>query len=230
SDRYRRQPGRGADAWHRRRHGRQREAADHHPGAHLRSGRAANRRPAWPAAAHHVQRAPHHRRDRHQGRAVERAGGHPVIRLTADNVVWWRVDVPDRDDNGELVEQPVRFRLRIFTRDELRERALARARRGATDVGAAMRRLIDSRSSEAVTASMADADAAIARMGEDEQVALEELRERVLDWNPEDVRDQNDQPVAFTSALLDALLADEARFQALRAGLLAASRGARPKN
>lgn len=153
-----------------------------------------------------------------------------MIRLAASNVVWWRVDVPDRDDNGELVEQPVRFRMRIFTREELRERALARARRGAADVGAAMRRLVDARSSEAVTASMADADAAIARMGEDEQVALEELRERVLGWNPEDVRDQHDQPVAFTPALLDALLDDEARFQALRAGLLAASRGARPKN
>lgn len=153
-----------------------------------------------------------------------------MIRIAPDNIVWWRVDVPDRDDDGELAEKPVRFRLRIFTRAELRHRALDRAQTGASATAQAMHELVQARAAEAVQDAFKGVEAALARMAEDERIREDELRERIVGWNAEDLRDEHDQPVPFTPELRDALLADEARFEALHAGLLQASRGARPKN
>lgn len=153
-----------------------------------------------------------------------------MIRLAADNTVWWRVNVPDRNDDGEIVEQPVRFRFRIYTRKELKEKALARANAGAVATAEAMRKLVGQRTREEIDAALAEAEAAIARMGDDEELAAQELRDRIIGWRPEDITDQDGQSVSFSEQLRDALLADEARYQALRRGLLEASRGARPKN
>jgi hypothetical protein len=153
-----------------------------------------------------------------------------MIKLAQDNVVWWRVNIPDRTEDGEIVEQPVRFRLRIYTREELKQRGLDRGNRGAAETAEAMRRLITVRTRQDIDAALADAQKAITRMAADDTLELEELRSRIVGWNADDIRGPDDEPVSFSEQLRDALLADEARYQALSRGLLEASHGARPKN
>lgn len=154
-----------------------------------------------------------------------------MLKLSPTNEVWWRIDVPDRDDNGELVAQPVRFRLRIYTRTELKARAAARIDAAGNALAEAMRAMLSAKSQDDVAAAREAIDAAGQRLAEDDQVQADDLRARIVGWNADDITGEEDgQPVEFSEQLRDALLADEARFEALRAGLLEASRGARAKN
>lgn len=152
-----------------------------------------------------------------------------MLRLTNSNEVWWRIDVPDRDDDGELVTRKVRFRLRIFTRAELRERAVDRVRKAGEAVAGAMRQMLAARTAEDIDAAHAALTTAADGMAEAAELDAAEVRDRIVGWNAEDVTGEHG-PVPFTPELRDALLADEARFGALSAGLLEASQGARAKN
>lgn len=154
-----------------------------------------------------------------------------MFKLATNNEVWWRIDLPDRDGNGEVVMVPVRFRLRIYTRQEMQARKLNRIREGAAALADAMTALTQSATPEAVETAHTAVIAAVDAIRSTDNDDVAELADRICGWNPADVVDaETGAPVEFTTALRDALLSDEARFKALRDGLLEASRGARSKN
>lgn len=154
-----------------------------------------------------------------------------MFTLAKNGIVWWRIDVPDRDDDGELVERPVRFQLLIRTRAELRQQRLDRMRDGATALGEAMQQLTRARTAADVESATAAVQAAVDRIADTDAAAADDLAQRIVGWNAEDITDADTgKPVAFTPELRDALLADEARYKALRRGLQEASEGARRKN
>lgn len=154
-----------------------------------------------------------------------------MFKFAANHDVWWRIDLPDRDDNGEIVAVPVRFRLRIYTRAEMQARKLDRIRAGANALGEAMTALTQAATPEDVTVATAAVSAAIEAITETDRALDAELADRIVGWNAADVTDADTAtPIEFTPQLRDALLADDARYRALRDGLQEASRGARSKN
>jgi hypothetical protein len=157
------------------------------------------------------------------------------MRISNDNVVPWRIDMPDRDDNGELVMAPVVFLLRIYTRKELRDRAHARVASAIKAMGEAMARLVAVRPEQAdaedeLRAAALAADAAAVAVYDAENVEMDDLVSRIVGWRKGITDAATGAEVPFSETLRDALLADEARYQAVREGLLEASHGARRKN
>lgn len=152
------------------------------------------------------------------------------MRLAANNDAWWRIDVPERNADGEIVLVPVVFLLRIYTRDELRERRRAQGKRAVEAVAEAMRQLLGAQTAAAVDAAALSVDVAAQAIHEADRVEAADLAARILGWREGDIRDDADQPVPFTPELRDALLRDGARYGAIAQGLIEASEGVRRKN
>lgn len=157
------------------------------------------------------------------------------MRISNDNVVPWRIDMPDRDDNGELVMAPVVFLLRIYTRKELRDRAHEKVAAALSGLSDAMQRLVgirpdDPGAGEQVQAALRDANTAAEAVRGAEDVELSDLAARIVGWRKGITNGDTGAEVPYSEPVRDALLADEARYQALREGLLEASHGARRKN
>lgn len=158
------------------------------------------------------------------------------MRIAKDNVVPWRVDVPERGEDGELITVPVVFRFRIYTRQELRDKAHQRAAAARIALADAMRSLVgvkldDPAGAVAVEAAAKAAEAAERDIYDADDIDARELAARIVGWRARDVTDEETgQPIEFTEQLRDVMLTDEARFHALRVGLLEASHGARRKN
>lgn len=145
--------------------------------------------------------------------------------LTLGNIAWWKVRMPDRNDDGEIVLVDVRLKFRLFTRLELRERKRQRLQHGVI----ALREALDKVGKAAAPDELRDATAQM-QAATDAFLAGEaaddaDLMARVVDWRPEDVSGE-----PFSSELLAALLSDEARFRACLQALEDASHGAYEKN
>lgn len=145
--------------------------------------------------------------------------------ITLGNVAWWRVDMPDRNEDGELVTVPVRMKFRLYTRHELREQFTQQAQGFAQRLQTAQQALAAAETTEAVQAAGADMGSAVDTLLEAEGKQDREVADRVIDWRAEDVSGE-----AFTPDLLAQLLSDQARFRAVSQALLDASNGAPRKN
>lgn len=145
--------------------------------------------------------------------------------LTLGNIAWWRVDMPDRNEDGELVSVPVRLKLKLFTRTELRERQARRLENGVTRLGKALDSAAGAQQPDALQRAAAEMQAATEAFLQEEALTETELAERILGWRAEDVSGE-----AFTPELRDNLLSDQARFNACLLALEAASIGAPRKN
>lgn len=145
--------------------------------------------------------------------------------LANEGKIWARVEIPDRNEEGEIVLVPVRLLLRPYTRAELREQRMVGMRAHLQPVLESLDRLSSAEGEDAVRTASADVRSAIDSYEAAEIASDRDIASRVCGWRAEDVGGE-----AFAPDLLAALLADEARFQAIRAGLLDASRGARRKN
>lgn len=145
--------------------------------------------------------------------------------LTLGNIAWWRVDMPDRTEDGELVTVPVRLKLKLFTRAELRQRQARRLESGIARLGKAMDTAAAAQQPDELKRAAEDLQAATEAFLQEETLTETELAERILGWRPEDVSGE-----AFTPGLRDLLLSDQARFNACLQALDAASIGAPRKN
>lgn len=137
-----------------------------------------------------------------------------MFTFAQDGNVLWPVKLVVRTADGEDPgEAEVKFLFRIFTRAE--RKAREQSMRGALG---------------ALRAANGDVDFAKAeenlRTLEDQAEA--DLRERVLGWRG--IVGADGAELAFTPALRDALLNDEAHYARIAAGLNEASLGARAKN
>lgn len=139
-----------------------------------------------------------------------------MFKYAPENKCYWPVDLPERTAEGgiELVRVLVLYRL--LTRAELKQ-----VRR---DLTAFARQLAANRDA---------GPEAIERFGDlqeqQDTATAEDLRGRILGWKGIAGPDSDDD-LPYSDQVRDWLLADEARFKALRQGLLEASRGAVAKN
>lgn len=140
-----------------------------------------------------------------------------MFEFTEGNECFWPVGLPRVNDAGEVETCQVLIRYRIYTRTELAQQrrdtvreAAKRYQDAGTNHGDASR----------VEQALAELDAAHA-------ARASEVRDRVTGWKG---IARGGEEIGFDLGVLDHLLDNEARFEALRDGLYEASRGARAKN
>lgn len=148
-----------------------------------------------------------------------------MFQLAENNIVWWRVDMPGRNPEGELDTAPVRLRLRIYTRAELRERQLERMRGSLHPLTDALDKLVNSADAEQLRAATTDVQARVDAFMQESDAADADVRGRLVGWRAEDMGG-----IEFDESWRDKLLDDEPRFNAIREALDEASRGVRAKN
>jgi hypothetical protein len=131
-----------------------------------------------------------------------------MFKFARERVVLWPVEatVPAEDGTGtRSVKFSIRYKL--LTRDELAEISREALRSfGATDIDQQIEALSDERLRE----------------------ETDRLRRHVVGWAG--IVDENDQPLAFTTDNLDAILAVPYLYRTISAGLIAASSAAPVKN
>lgn len=138
-----------------------------------------------------------------------------MFQFAQDGRVRWPVTLDQVQEDGSIAAQEFGVVYRRLTRDELKARRakLMAVQKAIADLHAQEG---DHRAEiqQAYDAQLADDDAS--------------LRDRVLDWYG--IADADQQPIAFSTTVLDAFLQDELLRNALLIGLLEASEGVRAKN
>lgn len=145
--------------------------------------------------------------------------------LTLGNIAWWKVRMPDRNDDGDIVLVDVRLKFRLFTRLELRERKVQRLQQGVSGLCEALDNVSKASAPDEMRAAAEQMQAATNAFLAGEADDDADLMARILDWRPEDIAGE-----PFSAELLSALLSDEARFRACLQALEDASHGAYAKN
>ena len=148
-----------------------------------------------------------------------------MFTLAEDNIVWWRVDMPGRNEDGELDTAPVRLQLRIYTRAELRERKSKRMTDSINPLSEALNRMMQAQDPAQLSAATQGLEERVNDLNETAEAEEAEVHERVLGWRAEDLGG-----LEFSPEIRDRLLADDLRFNAIRQALEDASRGVRSKN
>lgn len=140
-----------------------------------------------------------------------------MFEFTEGNECFWPVRLPRVNDEGEVETCEVLIRYRIYTRAELAVQRIDAARDAARHV---LEVAAQSGDAEKVEEALQSLQAAY-------DARLVEVRDRITGWKR---ITRNDEPIAFSAEVLDRLLENQARFEALRNGLYEASKGARAKN
>lgn len=131
-----------------------------------------------------------------------------MFRFAQLGKVFWPVELASRGEDGESVKAVAYIGYQLLDRETLRKHE------------AASLRLVD--------ASKGDMAEYVKQADALDKVNVKLLREHIHGWR--DIVDNNDVPLAFSDAALDALLRDPLLFPALLRGLFEASRGAKEKN
>lgn len=143
-----------------------------------------------------------------------------MFRFATDGRVRWPLSIDQVQEDGTTVAQAFGVQFTILTRDELRDRE--------------KRLQVYNRQLTALYPADAakDSDELAAQRWEltEKRVAEDDdlLRGRVTGWDS--IADQDGKAIAFSPAMLDALLASPLMRQTLLAGLIDASLGASAKN
>lgn len=143
-----------------------------------------------------------------------------MFRFATDGRVRWPLSLEQMEEGGGSAAQSFIVVYQVLTRDGLK------ARDQALQAYASAYRAQIPADGQADTAEAAAERLRLteARVRDDDAL----LRERVKGWSG--IVDEADQPIAFTAANLDAFLANALLRDALLAGLIEASTGARSKN
>lgn len=142
-----------------------------------------------------------------------------MFRFAQSREAYWPVDLPSRSVTGEVVTHRVLIRYRLMSRSELLE---ANKRLQA----ATARKLAE----YARKGETADLSAILDEMDRESRAEYEDVLARVTGWRDGDIADETGEPLAYSREVVAAMCEDQAIYQALVAGMYAASRGAPPKN
>jgi hypothetical protein len=140
-----------------------------------------------------------------------------MFEFTEGNECFWPVKLPRRTEAGEIELCEVLVRYRIFTRKELAAKRNDAAKRVSQQLADAIQAVDGQVARETALDELAQIDA----------TTEAEVRERITGWKG---ITRNGEEMPFSADVLDLLLTDQARYEALRDGLYEASRGARAKN
>lgn len=145
--------------------------------------------------------------------------------LAEDNIVWWRMDMPGRNQDGELDSAPVRLQLRIYTRAELRERQKQRRQASVNPLTESLSKMLSAKDADALREATAEVTRKADALDDEADTLEADVFDRLVGWRADDLGG-----LEFSPELRDRLLADDLRFNAVRVALDEASRGVRAKN